>query len=163
MSIRFTLVVWIVFACTAIAPPQKNERRVAGWLELAVVSPANVELRAKLDTGADFSSLSATNISPSGEKGREQVTFQVMSRVGALTEMTLPVKRYATIKRAKGQVQRRPVVRLGICVGETYMETDVNLVDRSQYGFPLLIGRDFLAAAFVVNPAEVFTLQPNCG
>jgi hypothetical protein len=56
------------------------------------------------------------------------------------------------------------VVDLELCLGDVKRTVEVNLVDRSNFNYPLLVGakalREFKAA---VNPAEKFTAgKPSC-
>jgi len=44
--------------------------------------------------------------------------------------------RIAKIKSALGKDESRPVVTLGICIGNVYRITEVNLVDRSSLATP---------------------------
>jgi hypothetical protein len=56
------------------------------------------------------------------------------------------------------------VVDLELCLGDVKRTMEVNLVDRSSFNYPLLVGskalREFKAA---VNPAKKFTAgNPDC-
>ncbi|WP_308700608.1 RimK/LysX family protein, partial [Pseudomonas ceruminis] len=62
------------------------------------------------------------------------------------------------------ELSRRPVVDLELCLGDEKRTVEVNLVDRSSFNYPLLVGakalREFKAA---VNPAKRFTAgKPDC-
>ncbi len=72
------------------------------------------------------------------------------------------VERTVTIKRHLGESQERPVIRLGVCLKNTYRETEVNLTDRSGFNYQMLIGRRFLKDEFVVDPGETATSKPDC-
>lgn len=59
---------------------------------------------------------------------------------------------------------KRPVVDMELCQGDTKRSIEVNLIDRSSFNYPLLIGakglREFSAA---VNPARRYTAgEPGC-
>ena len=54
------------------------------------------------------------------------------------------------------------MVLLGICVGAYYREVEVNLVDRSKFKYPLLVGRSFLSGALIVDPSKTYAVEPNC-
>ena len=53
--------------------------------------------------------------------------------------------------------------RMGICIGNYYSEAEVNLVDRSRFKYPLLIGRSFMGDRLLIDPSAQFTLEPGCG
>ena len=57
----------------------------------------------------------------------------------------------------------RPVVAIKICLGSTVKEVEVNLVDRSGFGYPILIGRSFLAGDFLVDASREGIAPLNCG
>jgi len=70
--------------------------------------------------------------------------------------------RITRIRRHGGEIEERPVVILGICLGNVYLETEVNLVDRSGLEFPMLIGRAFMSSHVVVDPSRSFALELKC-
>jgi hypothetical protein len=139
------------------------EKEVVGWVEKVRLFPSNLLVQGKLDSGADFSSLSATDIVEFDKDGVNWVKFSVQNRYGEKREITERVQRTALIKRhGKKSPQRRPVIRLAICLGNHYMETDVNLVDRSNFDFQMLIGRNFLAGNVLLDPASTYLTEPRC-
>ena len=70
--------------------------------------------------------------------------------------------RVAKVKRHAGKAQERPVVRLGICVGDVLKEVEVNLVDRSRFEYRLLVGRSYLANDFLIDPGARYKTSPTC-
>ena len=57
----------------------------------------------------------------------------------------------------------RVVVLMGICLGNTYRETEVNLIDRSGLNYPMLIGRRYLAGNnFIVDSGLAYSVKPEC-
>ncbi len=153
---------------------QSQERLSLGWAEKIEISPGGIVMHAKMDTGADYSSLNANHISEfvreregidpkDGQKAKEKwVKFNVVNRYGQNVTLELPIKRYATIKRHGMKSQKRPVVRLGMCIGTNYLEEDVNLVDRTQFEFQMLVGRSFLAGVATIDPSMTYTVNPKC-
>ncbi len=151
-----------------------QERLSLGWAEKIEISPGGIVMHAKMDTGADYSSLNANHISEfvkeaegidpkDGQKAKSKwVKFNVVNRYGQNVTLELPVKRFATIKRHGMKSQKRPVVRLGMCIGKHYLEEDVNLVDRTQFEFQMLVGRSFLAGLATVDPSMTYTVNPKC-
>lgn len=145
-----------------------------GWLEKILIQPGNIYMHAKMDTGADYSSLNATHIEEfikevenpkekDAEKIKQKwVRFNLNNRYGQKVTVELPVRRVAIIKRHGMKSQRRPVVRLGLCIGKSFMEEDVNLVDRSQFEHQMLIGRSFLAGIATIDPSVTYTAKPEC-
>jgi len=156
------LVLWLLAGNLFPLPGQADQVLTAGWIEHARLEPLGIELEAKLDTGAQSSSLHAPHLERVNRNGEEQVRFTVEIGDGHPIELVLPVIREVAIKRHGGALQRRPVVRLGICIGRVLKYAEVNLVDRSGFDYPLLVGRSFLAGDFLIDPGKTRMLEPHC-
>ena len=142
---------------------QSEEKEIVGWVEKVRLYPSNLVVQGKLDTGADYSSLSASKIEEFDKDGERWVKFSVQNRYGEIREISERVQRTALIKRHGGKSpQKRPVIRLAICLGTHYMETDVNLVDRSNFDYQMLIGRNFMAGNILIDPASTYVAEPHC-
>ncbi len=138
-----------------------QEPLAVGWLEKVRVYPGGIEIAAKLDTGADATSLHALPILHFKSDGQDWVAFDLLGATGEAVRVERRVVRNARIKRA-GAVQSRPVIRLAICLGPIYREVEVNLVDRSGMNLPMLIGRNFMMHRVVIDPGLKFTVDPDC-
>jgi hypothetical protein len=66
------------------------------------------------------------------------------------------------IKRHDAKPQQRFAVSLGICLGSVYRVVEVNLAERSDFLYQMLIGRSFLAGNFIVDPSAKYTTKPDC-
>ncbi|NMC63184.1 MAG: hypothetical protein GYA55_08440 [SAR324 cluster bacterium] len=138
------------------------ERPIVGRIETVKIDPGDIVLRAKLDTGADSSSLSSEN-AQFFQKGPELwVRFSIRNREGEQRQMELKVLKTVSIKRDNGKIDKRPVVRLGVCMGNFYMMVDANLADRSDLAYPMLIGRDFITGNLVIDSSRSYTVDPVC-
>lgn len=135
---------------------------LVGWVERVRLYPGDVTIQAKLDTGADSSSLHATDTEEFQKDGKQWVRFSVEDRFGKKIPFERQIRSHTRIKRGENKADRRPVVKLGLCIGSSYMETEVNLVDRSGFDYPMLIGRNFLAGNVVVDPSSMHTIDPDC-
>jgi hypothetical protein len=144
-----------------LAPPAAA-KDVVGWVEKVRLQPGNVLLKAKMDTGAKSSSLNCDCQQVFERDGDEWVRFSLTDINGQAVRLERKVERYVNIKRHFNELEERPVIRMGICLGSVYREIEVNLIDRSGLNYPLLIGRDFLKPTFVVDPEAKFTRQPSC-
>lgn len=151
-----------VLGLLMITTPTAAEKQVVGWIEKARIYPGGFVLPAKIDTGADNSSLNVEAFTLFDRGNEEWVRFTVTDSDGKEHKFERKLVRLAKIKRHTGPRQERPVVMLGICLGKYYNETQVNLVDRSKFKFPLLIGRSFAAEAVVVDPSVTYTVEPEC-
>ena len=159
---RLTLSLASVVVILACQVARAEEKEVIGWIEKVKIFPANIVVQAKLDTGADYSSLNASNIQEFEKNNRKMIKFEVTNRYGQKATIEREIVRIAMVKKHFGKAQRRPVVRLGICVGSRYMDADVNLVDRTNFENQMLIGRSFMAGNLLLDPAMTFTAEPSC-
>jgi hypothetical protein len=141
-------------------PPGK--RTVVGFTETARLFPGDLPIRAKIDTGARTSSLNAEDIISFERDGRLWVRFHVTNRDNRTQMFERPVVRHVRIKDLTGPSLSRPVVMMGICVGDVFRVTEVNLSNRRGFNFPLLVGRRFMRQSIVVDPGRQFTRAPRC-
>jgi len=146
----------------ALSAQAADGPRVLGWLEPVVIENTGLAVIAKVDTGADYSSLDARRIRAFERRGEPWVSFRVVTDDGRSLELERRIHRYTTIRRAGGDEQRRPTVILGLCLGTVYREVQVNLVDRSRLRYRMLIGRDFPQGRYVVDPARTYVTIPAC-
>lgn len=136
--------------------PAAQEKIMVGAVENVLLLPWGLSLPARIDTGAATSSLDARNITVKGKT----VEFHLPGAYGG-HKARLPIERWSSIKTAALQ-ERRPVVSVEMCIGSRRVRTQVNLNDRSQVTYPLLIGRNTLEQGFIVDPGVSFLAPPSC-
>lgn len=139
---------------------------IFGYVEWVEVGRHEIELKAKLDTGAATSSLDAQDIRrlvrrSTGERFVEFTLHDPDS--GATIRLKKPLVRLVRIKQHDGSHQVRPVVALDICLGDHLDTVEVSLIDRSEFLYPMLLGRSALEGRVVVDPGLTFTREPECG
>lgn len=133
-----------------------------GWLEAVFLMPSRTQVTAKLDTGAKTSSLSAENVEHFTRDGSEWVRFQFRPEKGARTiPIERPLIRTAVIKERQSQSSMRDVVSLTICKSGRLFETEFTLYDRTQFNYPMLLGRSFLEGVVLVDAEETFLFKAN--
>lgn len=142
----------------------KDEMIVLGFVENVWLGDGDLHFTAKMDTGADTSSIDAEGIDvyekPSGETW---VKFKLIGRGDVQELFDVPVVRMAYIKKKQGGSIARPVVMLTICVGGKSALTEVNLADRSVFKYNMLIGREFLKGRILLDSSQKFKTKKNCG
>jgi hypothetical protein len=153
---------FITLSIVLILSPDVFAKDVIGWVENVSVSSSNAIVKAKIDTGADSSSLHCECITPYERDGEQWVRFTITDIDDQSVSYEKKILRTTKVKRHFGEVQERIVVRMGICIGNQYGETDVSLVDRSGFNYSLLIGRKYLKGKFIVDPGETFMSRPQC-
>ena len=161
LALSTLLLVPLIFSGAARSQTSINFD-IYGYLERAMLVESTLEMEAKLDTGADNSSLNATDIEFFDRQGKQWVRFVVQGSDGREATFEREVIRTAVIRQRTGPNARRPVVYLRICVGQHSETVEVNLADRSELTYPLLLGRSFLERGFLVNSAAEFTTPLNC-
>ena len=140
------------------------EPDIFGWAEPVILVETGYELEAKLDTGAETSSLDAIDIRRFRRKGKSWVRFTVEDHdEGDDVRLERPLLRRVLIKRHDGDSQRRSVVSLTVCLGEHRRKVEFSLIDRSEFDYPLLLGRSALAGIAIVDPDEINLTEPDCG
>lgn len=149
--------------CPAPPPGQTADGKLllgeAEWLWLDDVKQA---FRARIDTGAKTSSISAEEISHFERNGKDWVRF-FMNHKGKEDRVPIeaPLVRHVRVRQASAEeLDRRPVVRLSVWVGDQKEKTEFTLTDRSDMKYPVLLGRDFLKDIAVVDVGRKF-IQPK--
>jgi hypothetical protein len=160
---RFYLCVLLTLTAIVGVSPPAEAKSVIGYIERVMLPSINVTLAAKMDTGARHSSLSAQQITEFQRDGATWVRFVVVHGKGnGPTTVEALLFRTARIRLHEGDQQQRAVVKMVVCLGSLMKETEVNLIDRAGFNFPLLVGRSFLKGNFIVDPALRETLAPSC-
>ncbi len=135
---------------------EAKEKLRIGTVENVVLLPWGVQLPARIDTGAAVSSLDARNLVVKGQTAEFNLPPQYGGRA-----IRLPIVKWKIFKSATAKTQR-PVVVLEMCIGDRRVRTQVNLVDRSNVKYPLLIGRNTLVRDFVIDCDTSFCTKPSC-
>ncbi len=138
-----------------------RELAIYGWLEDATLGSGELTIRAKLDTGADNSSLNAPDYETFDKDDEEWVRFTVTNQDDVEYTFEKKIVRQARIRSASG-TSRRPVVKMDVCVGEVLRSVEVNLADRSDLSFQMLIGRSYMKDRILVDSGEEFSRDPDC-
>ena len=165
----------LLLASLALAalPVMAAEPTLYGRYEYIQLPEIGETFKAKMDTGALTASLSARDIELFKRDGDDWVRFRLATKDADSKVYEHKVSRISKIKgRSEGDDEddevidptKRPVVDMELCLGNKKRTVEVNLVDRSHFNYPLLIGakalREFDAA---VNPARRYTAdKPDC-
>lgn len=163
------LLTWLVLAASPLLLPAVDSDsadqplEIFGWVERVELLDGKFSMKAKLDTGAATSSLDATNIERFRRDGKRWVRFTVSDPdTDRTVELEKPLVRNVRIVRHGGGHQRRAVVRMPICFGPFYREVEFTLIDRSNFIYPVLLGRSAMEGFALVDPGETFANYPAC-
>lgn len=165
--------VWLfsLMAAAPLAAEQAQVRGMVGLHEEVYLADFDLVLPAKVDTGADSSSLSAVNVERFRRDDQRWVRFDLAVDGVEAKRIELRVSRVVRIQRRAADIgdaevdySRRPVVRLPICVGGRRAEVDFTLADRRRFRQPLLLGVSALRElAVAVDPETDFLYgTPTC-
>jgi hypothetical protein len=118
-----------------------------------------VEVKAKVDTGADNSSLHAFNIERFEEDGVELVRFEVHPRqrkrkpsIDCVAEVAGERK----VRNPGGRSELRPVIRTRLIIAGEELDALVNLTTRDEMTFRMLLGRRTVRSHFLVDPGRSY-------
>ena len=159
---RPALVCGLLYLALSPASVHADERQTIGWIERVSVTTEALTMEAKIDTGADFSSVHADALRYFDRDGSRWVEFVLNDQDNNPRTLQRPLARMARIKKKTKGYQERPVVMLQICIGDASYLAQVNLAQRGHFKYPLLLGRNFLRSRFVVDPGEEYLLEPRC-
>lgn len=148
-----------ILATFPVAATEKNERIIAGWLEMVVLHPWQVKLKAKLDSGAKTSSIHAENLEYFERDNKTWVRFDLpKGRRKKAVQQTIevPLLREVKIKRHNLPPVSRPAVKMSFCIDSRFYTAQFTLADRGNFNYPVLLGRRFLKDNFLIDPAATF-------
>lgn len=133
---------------------------IVGAVEWVQVGRSGLAMEARIDTGADTTSIHAENIQLIEKDGRRYVRFVLVDpETDRRLQHELRLRRRVLIKQTNGLRDRRFVVRMWVAVGEARSYIDVNLTDRSDFEYPMLIGRNFLTDSLIVDVSRHHTID----
>ena len=133
---------------------------IVGAVEWVAVGRSKLMMEARIDTGADTTSIHAENIQLIEKDGRRYVRFILVEpETGRQVRQELRLRRRVLIKQSNGLRDRRFVVRMWVAVGDARSHIDVNLTDRSDFEYPMLIGRNFLTDSLIVDVSRHHTID----
>lgn len=142
------------------------QQTIMGWVERVYIESIDSNFKAKLDTGATTSSMRAEVLKVLGdEKSKEprRVVFQVEDEKGEINTLERKLVRFVRIKMRNGTFQRRPVVEMDFCIAGRHVISEVNLAPRTDFIYPVLIGRNMLVdGSIIVDPSRTFTAPARC-
>ena len=141
----------------------RGEIVTLGYLEDVRVGGLGLEMKGKLDTGADTSSVFARDMEVYERKPKDYwVRFRLVGKNGRSIRYDQNVIRFARIKDKRGGRIRRPVIHLPLCVGGKRGVAEINLADRSEFDYDILVGREFLAHRISVDSSQTFAAVEPC-
>ncbi len=165
-------------AHTALADSTSPGKVIAGWVEkISLSTPGQstgtsktdpeITVKAKLDTGAETSSIHAEDIKVFKRDNKYWVKFTlVLTDINEKTHhitMEKPRQHRVKIKNRDGDHDRRSIVELEMCFDGRTHTTLFSLANRSEFLYPVLLGRRFLEGVAVIDSQATFLTLAHCG
>jgi len=147
---------------TADKPPSApaiTPRVAIGWRECVALPALGIRaLAAKIDTGARSSSLHVDAQWTFVEGGAPWVAFRMSPDLPGLpaVEARAPILDRRCVTDSGGHQTERIFIRTPMELAGIVREIDINLTDRRNMRFPMLLGRTAMRRAFVVHPGRSF-------
>jgi len=149
----FLFFLFFCYPQTANTAQQKNIIGETAWISIAGIS---VPYLARIDTGARITSIHAMDIqiekqstNPKENIGKA-ISFTTINRNGKAHTINGVIQKVSTVKNSQGTEQRY-VIDLPLTWNHVTKTVAVNLRDRSQMTYKLLIGRNWLQHDFLVD------------
>ncbi len=148
-----------------------KEKTTVGWIEEIILQDVDMKVPAKLDTGAKTSSIDAEIIdiakANKTQKDRpgEKVVFTVVSDEKGANKKTFErvIVRDVRVTAKGGGDLRRPVIEMTFCVADKLITEEVNLANRENFIYPVLIGRNMMQhAGLVIDASRKHITKPTC-
>jgi len=128
------------------------------WLYIKAI---NHNVKARIDTGATTSSISAIDIEMFERDGKDWVKFKLAHGGEETKEFESPVSRVVTIRQSSTEERtERPVINVWVQLGELKTKTEFTLNDRTHMTYPVLLGRTFFRDVAVVDVGRKY-IQPK--
>jgi len=110
------------------------------------------DIPAKIDTGANRSSIHCSEIELHNRNGIEEITFHIpldtSHGINTFHTSTFFKKK---IKSSSGHVENRYIIRTTVILFGKKIKTTFSLSDRAEMKFPVLLGRKLLKSRFIVD------------
>jgi hypothetical protein len=114
-----------------------------------------MNIEAKIDTGANRSSIHCSNIERHKRNGVDEIAFHIpLDSSHGVNEFHSTDFFKKKIKSSSGHVEERYIIKTAVVLfGQTY-RTSFSLTDRSEMKYPILLGKKLLENRFIVDVSQ---------
>src|SRR5690554_2268137 len=139
-----------------------SNKQLVGEIENAWFPELDLQLIARIDTGATTASLDARNIQIFERDGEQWVQFSIAHPTSKeLIKFERKRVRKVRINQSNTDVpESRPVVELQVLIGNISQLAEFTLSDRSHLGYQALIGRNVLRDVMLVDVSKAHIAPP---
>ena len=143
--------------CPVCPAAKLDGKLVLGAVEYVRVNPPGAVYQARIDTGAEATSIHAGNIVRFERDGEKWVRFQLDNPNGEPHTVERQVVRVVRVREpGRAGHERRMKVMMSLTLGPLSEQIEVALDDRSSVSHSLSIGRDFLHNNAIVDVSQKF-------
>jgi hypothetical protein len=148
---RYSLALLAALMYATIAPAHDG-KLIIGATEVIEIEPSKLQFKARVDTGAQTSSIHAEDVEidlNGGAKGKP-ISFTVVNREGQSQRIHSHVVRQIVVKTSEGS-ERRYAVPMIVTLKQHSKTVLVTLNDRAHMRYRLLLGRNWLRDDYIVD------------
>ncbi len=142
-----------------IKPVSVKGLETIGAIENVLIKNASMILKARIDTGAQTSSIDAKEMELFRKDDKRWVRFKILDTSGDMITLEEPIVRMVRIKRHGDDNDRRPVIKLKTRIDGIKAEAEFTLRDRENYNFPVLIGASYLEKRALVDVSQEYITE----
>ena len=130
-------------------------RIIVGGLEKVRLVDTDIVMDARVDSGANTSSLDARDMVVFERDGDKWVRFNLRPMGPEPITLERPIKKYVRVSQTNSpEPDRRPVIDLQLQVGAKGDIIEFNLTNRAEMTYPVLLGRRFLMDRAVIDISQ---------
>lgn len=132
---------------------------VIGGVEPFYLLPMHTSFAARIDTGAESSSIGVEQLTPFERDGEKWVSFVVVNKHNGETHtFEKRIVRKTRIRRIDKD-EHRYVVNMDIKIGNEIINAEFSLADREKFDYQGLIGRNVINSRFLIDSSLDNTLH----
>lgn len=135
---------------------QQPQKQIVGAIETVIVPEVGLSFRGRVDTGAKTTSINATDIkienfslNPPDNIGKS-ISFRIVNELDKSATIRTKIAKVRRIQNAESS-EFRYYVYLTLLGQGIKKKVLVNLNDRSQTAYKILLGRNWLSQEFIVD------------
>lgn len=118
-------------------------------------------IRARIDSGAQTSSIHAANIQPFNRDGEQWVSFDIYPLPESRRVVIKNECQVVSVKKVKntgGISESRYVIKTPLTIGDATFDIELTLANRDAMGFRMLLGREAMNDRFLVDPSRSYLI-----
>jgi hypothetical protein len=139
-------------------PAAQSSKMIGNLEKVHIGENKDLQFFAKIDSGAESSSIHAKNISTfeKFENGHPvlYVKFETMDENSLQRTLVRPIVKIDEVRSALGS-NLRYFIREKVWIGDSFFYVNVNLADRSRLKRKFLVGKNILDENYIINTSAV--------